>query len=223
MESLLQFVQTFWIALQNGTLPHLGAWNYVLLSLLVAVEGPIATLLGAAAASAGYMRPALVFLAAALGNLVSDTLWYQLGYAGKIEWFSRYGRWLGIRPHHLEHLEQGMHDHAAKLLMLAKLTAGLMIPSLIAAGLARVPWRRWFPALLAGETLWTGTLVLIGYYTTEAIKQVAADVEKIGLAGSVLFVVVVLFLLLRRYVKRNKELQAYNEITEEDQPNLNKG
>ena len=47
--------------LKYGPMAHLGYWNYVLLAILVAVEGPIATLLGAVAASAGLMRPILVF------------------------------------------------------------------------------------------------------------------------------------------------------------------
>ena len=37
----------------KGQLPELGAWSYVALAVLVAVEGPIATLLGAMGASTG--------------------------------------------------------------------------------------------------------------------------------------------------------------------------
>ena len=65
------------------------------MALLVVVEGPFATLLGAAAASAGWMRPGLVLIAAAVGNLTADSLWYTLGYAGKLEWVLRFGRRLG--------------------------------------------------------------------------------------------------------------------------------
>ena len=72
----------------------------------------------------------------------------------------------------LERLEQGMHDHASKILFIAKLTVSFMIPSLIAAGLIKVPWKRWFPALFAGEMIWTGSLMLVGYFATEAIKKV---------------------------------------------------
>lgn len=197
MESLLSFGQEFWKSLQSGQLPNLGYWNYALLALLVAVEGPIATLLGAAAASAGYMRLDLVFVSASIGNLTADTLWYSLGYAGRIEWLLRYGRWLGARRHHLERLQRGMRNHAPKILLLAKLTASFMIPSLIAAGLARVPWRRWFPAIAGGEMLWTGSLVLIGYYATEAIKQVERDIRYLALATSILFLLVFLWLMRR--------------------------
>ncbi len=70
MTDLTILIQDFIQALRSGQLPQLGTWTYILLAALVAVEGPIATLLGAAAASAGLMKPGWVFIAAATGNLV---------------------------------------------------------------------------------------------------------------------------------------------------------
>jgi membrane protein DedA with SNARE-associated domain len=58
----------------------LGIWTYILLAILVAVEGPIATLAGSVASSAGYLNPVLVFVSASCGNLTSDILWYSMGY-----------------------------------------------------------------------------------------------------------------------------------------------
>jgi membrane protein DedA with SNARE-associated domain len=80
-----------------------------------------------------------------------------------------------------------MYRHTVKILFFAKLSVSFVIPSLIAAGLVKAPWRRWFPALLAAETLWTGSLVLIGYFTTETLIRLEQGVELIVLAGSVLF------------------------------------
>lgn len=188
-------------ALKSGQLPELGYWTYILLALLVAVEGPIATLLGAAAASAGLMRPWLVFFAAALGNLTADNLWYSLGYLGKTEWVYRFGRRLGVRESLIEHLKQNLIAHATKVLFLAKLTISFVIPSLVAAGLLKIPWRRWFPALALAETIWTGALVLIGYYTTEAIKRVEQGVEYAVLIGSIMFVTFLIF-AGRRLIKQ---------------------
>jgi membrane protein DedA with SNARE-associated domain len=185
--NVINFLQNFVFVLRNSQFEQLGYWDYILLSLLVAVEGPIATLLGAVAASAGLMRPVLVFLFAAAGNLVADSLWYTLGYLGKIEWLFHGGRRLGVKREYLERLQRGMRKHTIKILFFAKLSVSFVIPSLIAAGLVKAPWRRWFPALLLAETLWTGSLVLIGYYTTEAIKRVEQGVEYFVLGGSVLF------------------------------------
>ena len=201
---LPQLIQHFILAMKTGQLPQLGYWTYLVLALLVAVEGPVATLLGAAAASAGLMRPMLVLIAAAAGNLTADSLWYLLGYTGKLEWALRIGRRMGIQREILERLEQGMHDHAVKVLFIAKLTVSFMIPSLIAAGLIKIPWRRWFPAVFGGEMIWTGSLVLIGYYATEAIKRVEQGVEYLLLGLSLIFVLFLLWLgrriLKKRYI-----------------------
>jgi membrane protein DedA with SNARE-associated domain len=101
-------------------------------------------------------------------------------------------------------MEIAMRKHATRILFLAKLTLSLMIPALIAAGLVKAPWKRWFPAIFSGEMIWTGSLVVIGYYATEAIKRVEMGVEYVALAGTVAFV---LFLIImgRRIVKQRYE------------------
>ena len=193
VDNLILLLQNLVAALKSGQLPQLGYWTYILLAMLVAVEGPIATLLGASAASAGLMHPTLVFLAAAIGNQASDSLWYPLGYLGKTEWIFHVGRRLGLRPSLMEHIKKNMLQHATQVLCLAKLTGRFTIPTLVTAGLLRVPWRRWFPALILAETLWTGSLVLFGYYATEALKHVGQRVEYAGLAASILFLVFIIF------------------------------
>jgi membrane protein DedA with SNARE-associated domain len=190
--NLPQFFHNLYIAIRSGQLPELGIWTYIVLGVLVLIEGPIATLLGAAAASAGLMRAWGVFLAAATGNLTADILWYSLGYLGKRTWIAQWGRRFGASESLIAHLEQHLIKHATRVLFLAKVTLTFVIPSLIAAGLLRIPWRRWLPSLLLAETLWTGSLVLIGYFTTEAIKQVAQWVEYVALGISVGFVVIVI-------------------------------
>ncbi len=202
MNTLFDILQNFSVAWKSGQIPEWGSWSYLALALMVAVEGPIATLLGAAAASAGVMRPGLVFLAASVGNLTADSLWYALGYVGKIEWFLRIGRRTGISREKLERLQSVMREHATKILFLAKLSMSLMIPSLIAAGLVKAPWRRWFPAVFGGEVIWTGSLVLIGYFATEAIKRVEQGLEYVILAATVLFIIFV-FWISRRILRQS--------------------
>jgi len=196
----------FWASFQTSQIPHLGVWNYVLLALLVAVEGPIATLVGAAAASAGVMNPLLVFVAAATGNLTADTLWYSLGYVGKTDWLLRRGHWLGVRERHVRRLERGMHSHARKILVVAKLTLSFTIPALVAAGMARVPWRRWFCAVFAAECIWTGGLVVAGFYLTESIKRLEQGLQYLAIAGVIIFVVGVSIGLIRRNLRQENGL-----------------
>jgi membrane protein DedA with SNARE-associated domain len=182
----------------------LGIWSYFLLAFLVAIEGPIATLLGAAAASQGLMHPEFVFVAAAAGNLTSDTVWYAVGLIGKIEWLFRFGKRLGVNPGYLDRLESGLRKHAPIILFFSKLTVSPMIPALIATGLIRYPWRKWFPSVFAGEMIWTGSLVLIGYFGLMAMRKVQLGIEHGILLGTVIFIVFIIW-MGRRFLK--KEIQ----------------
>jgi membrane protein DedA with SNARE-associated domain len=108
---------------------------------------------------------------------------------------------MGIKGDIIARMEIEMRKHATRILFVAKLTLSLMIPALIAAGLVKAPWKRWFPAIFSGEMIWTGSLVLIGFYATEAIKRVEMGVEYAALGGTIIFV---LFLVVmgRKVVKQ---------------------
>ena len=192
----------------------MGIWTYFLLVFLVAIEGPIATLIGAAAASAGLMRLGWVFIAASTGNLAADTLWYTLGYLGKIDIILRIGQKLGLSRELLERLQKGMQEHTIRILFIAKLTVSFVIPSLIAAGLVKAPWRRWFPAIFAGELIWTGSLLLLGFYTTEAIKRVEKGVEYLALGGGLIFIIFLIFMGRRLIQKRYQKINMLDERIE---------
>ena len=144
-DSVITFLQMLLAALRSGQLPELGYWTYPLLFVLVAFEGTFAILLGAAAASAGLMRPLPVFFTAAAGNLTADCLWYTLGYFGKTEWIYHFGRRLGVRSDLIERLKSALLKHATKVMFLAKVTSSFVIPALVTAGLLRIPFKRWFP------------------------------------------------------------------------------
>jgi membrane protein DedA with SNARE-associated domain len=198
---LIDKVKQFIDVINVVQISSLGIWSYFLLAFLVAIEGPIATLLGAAAASQGLMHPEFVFIAAAAGNLTSDTLWYTLGLMGKIEWLLRFGKRLGINPDYLDRLEAVLCKHAPVILFFSKLTVSPMIPALIATGLIRYPWRRWFPSVFAGEMIWTGSLVLIGYFGLIAMRKVQLGIEHAILTGTVIFIIFIIW-MGRRFLKK---------------------
>jgi membrane protein DedA with SNARE-associated domain len=181
----------------------LGAWSYLLLGLVVMVEGPTATLLGAIAASAGALQLPLVFLAAALGNLTGDILWYSLGRHGSLQWLERHGRWFGLNGEKMADLERLLRANAPRIIFLAKITLIFAVPALVTAGILRIRWRRWFFVDVAAECLWTGTLALLGYYLSGYIARLEQGVQVAGIVGCVLLGIA-LIALARRYGSRWK-------------------
>lgn len=176
----VEWLRDAWAGIHAGQFPDLGAWSYILLALLVATEGPLSTLLGATAAAAGILDVRLVFLAAVVGNISGDLFWYALGYSGRIESLLSQSRRLESRRRHIDRLKREMHTHAAKLIIFAKLAYGLIVPTLVAAGMARVPWRRWFPVVFVMETLWSLMLVWLGFHATAMIVRIEQELQLIG-------------------------------------------
>ncbi|GAB4162733.1 MAG: hypothetical protein Fur0021_37200 [Candidatus Promineifilaceae bacterium] len=204
INALLEMMRSLWMNMQQGQLPELGHWTYFVLALLVIIQGPLMTLLGAAAAAAGLLKLPLVFLAGILGNLSADILWYYVGRAGKIAWFLRFTS--PVRRPQVEErikvMQQSMNKHSVKLLLLAKLSTGFVVPTLIAVGLARIPWKRWFPVAFLGETIWTGSLALIGYFASSYVARFSQNVRLFGLVMTIVLMCVSVW-LVHRYFKRN--------------------
>lgn len=218
METIIEFVRELWSTIHNGAWPELGIWSYVLLALLVATEGPISTLLGAAAAAAGILDIRFVFISAFIGNVIGDCLWYSIGYANNLQSIYRRGRWLGLQSHHLDRLELEMHTHATKLIALSKLAIGLIIPTLIAAGLARVPLKRWFPLVLVVETLWTIFMVNLGYHSTGLITQFERSIQVIGIIALVAIILGIVWYARRMYQQSEETFAA--EQSQRQVPNF---
>jgi membrane protein DedA with SNARE-associated domain len=199
--AVIETIKQFLAGVELSQIAALGPFSYLILAFLVAIEGPIATLLGAAAASLGYLNPAVVFFAAAAGNLTADTLWYYLGYIGKISWVNRFGQRLGVSLDKLVHLEDMLQAHAPKILFISKLTVSPMIPALISTGLIKYPWKRWFPAVFAGEMIWTGALVTIGYFGVQAIQKVELGLEHAILVTTMVFIGLIIW-FGRQFLKK---------------------
>lgn len=182
-------------------LESLGNWNYVVLAILVFIEGPTATLLGAAAAAMGLLNPLIVFLVAATSNLAADSFWYSLGRLGRQANVIRWAHRLGVREDRIAHYQMAMHAHGLKILLAAKLTLSFSVPALIAAGMAHVPWRKAILVLSSAEIVWTGGLVLAGVYFGYRLAQLEKGLQIVGIGGGILFLSFLIF-LFKRHAQR---------------------
>ncbi len=212
MEPFFETARECWSVIHSGGWPELGWWSYLLLALLVATEGPVSTLLGAAAAATGILDIRYVFFSAFLGNVLGDCLWYSVGYVNDLKRIHRFGSWFGMRSHHVDRLETEMHAHATKLIALSKLAVGLIIPTLVAAGLARVPWRRWFPLVLLIEITWTMLMVGVGFQGAGLITQLERGLQLVGIAVLVLVFAGIIW-YGRRYFSQSEDSVAAERLT----------
>ena len=191
LDSLQQILDHLMLLFQSSQVQALGPEIYLFFFVLVLFEGSAITFLAGMAAASGLLNPLAIYLLAVLGNTVTDWLWYGLGYLGKVEWLAGNGparkvwRRLGgdLTLGQIERLQEHMRAHAPRVLLLAKLTAGFAIASLIATGLVKVSPRRWLPPVLFAEALRSGLLVLLGYNMTRSLAQIEAGLSWLILVG----------------------------------------
>jgi membrane protein DedA with SNARE-associated domain len=184
---MFEFIGQFWAALSSGAiLPGLGYWSYLLIALLVAVEGSVATLVAAALAGVGMLNPWLVFASASIGNATADAGWYWLGRLERFDALAARLPWLHRFEPQVAQIRRTVRASGLRLYVVTKLFLWpAVIPTLIAAGMARVPWPKMILVSAVSETIWTGCLVLIGLFLGNYLSQLKSGLEwvSVGLGG----------------------------------------
>jgi membrane protein DedA with SNARE-associated domain len=152
--------------------------RYALLFPISVVEGPIVSILGGFLASTGHLNIYLAYLTVVLGDLVGDTLYYSLGKFGGINIIKKYGRFLRMDSNSVAGLESHFQKHAGKTLVIGKFSHGLGSIVLFAAGLGKVPYRRFFWYNLFSTMLKSFILITIGYYFGYAYQKIDVYFDK---------------------------------------------
>ncbi len=137
-----------------------GLW---LLFVLTLIEGPVATVIGAAMAGRGLLDPLAVFAVAVAGDLAGDVVLYgigrlspgltrRLGGARGDAVRARTGAWRDM-----------MHLRSWQIIALGKLTHVLGFAVILAAGAARVPFGLFLGVSALATLPKVGALVLAGW------------------------------------------------------------
>lgn len=178
-------MEELWNLLNNNALvSDLGLWSYLLIMLLALLEGPVITLVAATMASTGSLNPWLVFLAAGAGNFTGDLCWYTIGYLGQFDTLKRFAPGLRRFDPYISGWQQNISKNAGKRLFLTKLSLSwAAIPTLITAGMARVPWLSLAPVHLLAEVAWTGGLVLAGFYLGDYLAGLQDSLQTLAAVG----------------------------------------
>lgn len=198
----MELFEQIWSALRSSTLPDLGVWSYLILFILVFVEGPVVTMMAGAMAGAGILRFDVTLLVAILANTTADYTWYLLGYFGGSRAILYRTRWMRRRRHLVQRLRYDIRQQAIRLFVASKLAVGVMsIPVLLAAGMAHVAWWRLFLVSLIVEPIWNGLLIYAGYRLGDYIAQMDRGLRIVALVGAL--VVIWLFIdIYRRMFRR---------------------
>ena len=170
--------------------------------------GEFTVLLGGAVAGQGDISLPLIlaitWLAAFLGDSVSFLLGHRLGR----EFLVRHGERVRITEERLKQVEDYFARHGGKTILVGRFIGLVRALAPFIAGTSNMRYRAFWPYSVLGTGLWAATFILVGYFASQSLDEVAAIVSR-GLIWFGVFVglvvgVVVLIRYLRVRANRRK-------------------
>jgi membrane protein DedA with SNARE-associated domain len=204
-----------------GPLDHYGYWAIALLLLLESIGVPVApgefALIGGAIfAGTGQagLNIVLVAIVAAVASFVGAEIGYLIGrFAGR-EVILRYGKYVFIKPHHLDRAEGIVSRYGGIVVVVARFIVGLREANGIIAGVTRMRWQTFTFFNAVGACAWVATWVTIGGLAGGHIDTIYTDVNKYALYALIALAVLLAGYIGWRLMKRKRlPLQAQAEAT----------
>ncbi|MCA9230946.1 MAG: DedA family protein [Planctomycetales bacterium] len=126
----------------------------------------------------GRLDPQLAFSACLFGALLGDSVMYAIGYHfghGLVAAHPKFGKFVGAQRE--EYFEQAIQRHGFKVMLLARFMVGIRGPVYLAAGVVRMPFRRFLLWDMVCATLVVGTFFGLSYAYGEQITDLIRDAE----------------------------------------------
>ncbi len=168
------------------------------LFLGLVIPGELVVILGGALAAGSRVPLAGVLAAGILGPITGDSIGYFIG--------RRYGRRLLTRRRREKWARgrQWLRKRGTKAVFLGRFTAFLrsIIPP--AAGVARMPYRRFLPWSVAAGILWGTGSTLLGYFAGRNYERLGGLTQRFSLVLFALVLVAAGLYFLRRRLEKKR-------------------
>ena len=179
-------------------------YRYWLLIPIVIVEGPIITVMAGFLASLGYFNFFILFLIIVFLDLSEDSLIYLLGRFWGKKVINKFGIYFGINNKRFSMFKKQFKRHAKKSIVIGKLpVVGFtwFIP-LIAAGMTKMPYRKFFSVCFLTSLPKSLLLLLLGFYFGKAYITIDKYLNYIGWAiGVIIILTIAIYFIIKHITK----------------------
>ncbi|GES26982.1 hypothetical protein Aple_098810 [Acrocarpospora pleiomorpha] len=176
---------------------------YALLGPLVLVEGPAATVLAGSLVGTGMATFWPILLIVVAADVAGDSVMYVLGRFGTRPRVARILRRLGLTVQRQDRLTAAVTRSLPRVVAGAKAVDITAVPAFLAAGLARVPYRRFVSWIVPASAVRAAVLLGIGVlFGREAADLLNSPATAIALTLALAVTVGLANLLVRRWAGR---------------------
>ena len=183
-------------------------YKYLIIFPIAVLEGPLIAIVAGFLAYSGYLNVIAVVLLLVFADLVGDSFYYSIGRFGRARFIHKYGRYIGINEERVASLEKQFEHHHWKIIAIGKTQAiGSLI--LVAAGIARAPFRKFLWYNLFATIPKTILFVLIGYFFGHGYQTITTLSDSIGLISIFMSIALIVFyVVFKWHLKRKSHLNG---------------
>jgi len=188
-------------------LNQISYYKYFLVFLFSIIEGPVVMTFSGFLWRNDYFNFLPLYLALMAGDLTADALWYGVGYFGGVKFIEKYGKFFNISEEKVLQFKNRFHNHQAKILFWSKITMGFgfSLVVLIAAGISKIPFKKYIAINFLGQIIWTLLLMFLGYF----FGSIYLIIDKGLKIGFIIFMVLFVIFLMYGF---NKYMQSRSKI-----------
>jgi membrane protein DedA with SNARE-associated domain len=137
-------------------------------------------------------------LALEVATLVGGSILYFVSVRAGRDLVYRYGRYIHLTPARLDKAELWIGKHGPVAIVVGRVTPGLRMATVIAAGVFGVPYFKFLPSLALGGFLYIALYTLLGYFVgLPVLRAVESFHLPLGLLGSLIPLAILIFWVVR--------------------------
>jgi len=191
------------IGTYTGILALIQTHGYIVMFLVMLIEGPIATYMAAFVASTGLLNIYIVLLLSALGYIIPDSILFFIGKYSRTKFIEKILTKVGLHKKRMKNIEKNLGKHLWKSIFMFKLTPGLAIPSLILAGLTKMKFKKIFVICTLFNVVSALLFSALGFYSGIAAESILKYLRMEQYITPILVLLtVVIYLVIKRIKKK---------------------
>lgn len=167
-------------------------YGYIIMFAASYIEGGLSMLAGGFLVSLGYFNLGGVIFTMFLGDILSDIMWYTVGYYGGNEILRKISKIFKITEARIEKIKIKLEKNAGKILITVKLTTGLCLATIITSGTIRMRLKKFLFFDTIGSVLWSAMVVILGYFFGQSYIFLNNIITLGGLAIVILIVIIII-------------------------------